>query len=207
MDLVSLFGVSGRVALVTGGSRGIGLMIAEGLVSNGAKVYITSRDEKVCKKSEQKLNLLAKQGGSAVAFTSDLSTEKGCIEAVEFIKARESKLHILINNSGTNWGEALDKYPIDAFDKLFRLNLFGYFSLVQKLLPLLEAGASSEWSANVINIGSVMGISVPKLEVYAYATSKAAVHHLTKILAPKLAEKNITCNAFAPVSFLGLSIC
>ncbi len=192
-----LFDVSGRAVLVTGGSSGIGKMIAQGFVEHGARVYISSRKADVCEAVAAEFS----QQGRCVALPADLSTEAGCVRLAGQLAEREPALHVLVNNAGTNWGAPLEEYPDAAWDKLLALNLKAVFHLTRALLPQLEAAASEEDPARVINIGSVDGIQVPVLETYAYSSSKAAVHHLTSVLARRFAPKQITVNAVAPGPF------
>ncbi len=192
-----LFSVEGKVALVSGGSRGIGLMIAQGLVHNGARVYVSSRKAPVCEKVAAELS----KHGTCIALPADLSTEAECNRLAAEIAAREPALHILVNNAGTNWGAPLAEYPDAAWDKVLALNLKSVFHLTRALVPQLEAAASPEDPARVINIGSIDGLQVPVLETYAYSASKAAVHHLTRVMAGRLAPQKITVNAVAPGPF------
>ncbi len=193
----TLFDVTGKVALVTGGSRGIGLMIARGLVEAGARVYITSRKREVCEAVAEELSEI----GSCVAIPLDLSSVEGCRSMAQELALREERLHVLVNNAGANWGAPLEEYPEEGFDKVMDLNLKSLFYLTKECLPLLERAASAGDPARVINIGSIDGIMVPAWENYAYAASKAAVHHLTEVLAVKLAGRMITVNAIAPGPF------
>jgi NAD(P)-dependent dehydrogenase (short-subunit alcohol dehydrogenase family) len=192
-----LFSVEGKVALVTGGSRGIGLMIARGFVEAGARVYISSRKAEDCQAAAAELS----KQGVCVALPADLSTEAEARRLAEEIAAREPALHVLVNNAGANWGAPLAEFPDSAWDKLLALNVKAIFHLTRALLPQLEKAASAADPARVINIGSIDGLHVPDLETYAYSTSKAAVHHLTRVLAKKLAPKKITVNAVAPGPF------
>ena len=192
-----LFSVNGKTALVTGGSRGIGLMIARGMVEAGAKVYISSRKAAVCDEAAAELS----KSGECYSLPADLGTEAGCRTLTDAFAAREDRLHVLVNNAGANWGAPLAEFPDSAFDKVLALNLKGPFHLTRFMQPLLEAAASDDDPARVINIGSIDGLQAPALETYAYSTSKAAVHHLTRVLAHKLAAKRITVNAIAPGPF------
>ncbi|HXF50621.1 MAG TPA: SDR family oxidoreductase [Dehalococcoidia bacterium] len=192
-----LFSIEGKVALVTGGSRGIGLMIARGFVEAGARVYISSRKADVCEQVAQELS----QAGACVALPADLSSEAGCRQLADAIAAREDRLHILVNNAGANWAAPLAEYPDSGWDKVMNLNVKGVFHLTRFLVPLLERAASDDDPARVINIGSIDGLQAPALETYAYSASKAAVHHLTRVLAHQLAPKRITVNAIAPGPF------
>jgi NAD(P)-dependent dehydrogenase (short-subunit alcohol dehydrogenase family) len=191
-----LFSVEGKVALVTGGSRGIGLMIARGFVEGGARVYVSSRKASDCDGAAAELSKL----GSCTALPADLGTEAGCRQLADELGARESALHVLVNNAGTNWGAPYAEYPDSAFDKVLALNLKAIFLLTRALTPKLEAAARPGDPARVINVGSIDGIAVPALETYAYSASKAGAHHLTRVLARKLAPK-ITVNAIAPGPF------
>jgi len=192
-----LFSIAGKVALVTGGSRGIGLMIARGFVEAGAKVYISARKADACEAAAAELS----QHGTCIALPADLSTEAGARRLAEAIAAREPALHVLVNNAGANWGAPLAEFPDEAWDKLLALNVKAIFHLTRALLPLLEKAASAADPARVINIGSIDGLHVPDLDTYAYSASKAAVHHLTRVLAKKLAPRRITVNAVAPGPF------
>ncbi len=192
-----LFSVKGKVALVTGGSRGIGWMIARGFVEAGAKVYISSRKQDVCDRVARELS----ERGTCVSVPADLSSEAGVKQLAGEITARESALHVLVNNAGANWGAPFAEYPASAWDKLFALNVKAVFLLTRELVPLLETSARPGDPARVINIGSADGIRPPALEVYAYGASKAALHHLTRHLARRLSRQNITVNAVAPGPF------
>jgi NAD(P)-dependent dehydrogenase (short-subunit alcohol dehydrogenase family) len=197
MDTDALFSVSGKVAVVTGGSRGIGLMIAEGLVSAGAKVYISSRKADVCDAAAEALRVL----GSCVSIPADLSTKAGCDGLAAAIAQYEPKVHILVNNAGATWGAPLLEYPDDAWDKVLATNVKAVFNLTTALMTQLRAAADADDPARVINIGSIDGIRVPAMEAYAYAASKAAVHMLTRQLAHRLARDHVTVNAIAPGPF------
>ena len=192
-----LFSVEGKVALVTGGTRGIGLMMARGLVSYGARVYVASRKADACEAAAEELS----REGTCIGIPASLGTDEGCRALAAEIAEREPALHVLVNNAGANWGAPLAEYPDDAWDKVLALNVKGVFHLTRALLPQLEAAASPEDPARVINVGSIDGIQVPALETYAYSTSKAAVHHLTRVLARRLAPSHVTVNAVAPGPF------
>ncbi len=191
-----LFSITGKVALVTGGSRGIGLMIARGYVEAGAKTYVSSRKASVCDEVAKELS----KAGTCIALPADLSTEAECRRLADEIAKREPKLDILVNNAGANWGAPMAEYPDSAWDKVLALNVKSIFHLTRFLVPLLEKASKAGDPARVINIGSIDGLQAPVLETYAYSSSKAAVHHLTRVLAHKLAPA-ITVNAVAPGPF------
>src|ERR1019366_9457665 len=192
----SLFDVSGKVVLVTGGSRGIGEMIARGFVDAGAKVYISSRKAEVGDALAKELSKI----GSCTFLPADLSREAEGQRLAGEIAARESHLDVLVNNAGATWGAPMDQYDEAAFERVLALNVKGVFHLTKFLRTLLEADATSDSPSRVINIGSIDGLHVPTLETYAYSASKAAVHQLTRHLAKALAPK-VTVNAIAPGPF------
>jgi len=181
---------------VTGGSRGIGMMIARGYVEAGARVYISSRKADVLDEVAAELSKV----GECHAIAADLSTEPECRRLAEAIAARESSLDILVNNAGATWGAPLEQFDEPAWERALALNVKGVFHLTKFLLPLLEAAGTAEDPARVINIGSIDGIRVPLMENYSYSASKAAVHMLTRHLAKRLAPE-ITVNAIAPGPF------
>jgi NAD(P)-dependent dehydrogenase (short-subunit alcohol dehydrogenase family) len=191
-----LFDVRDKVVLVTGGSRGIGEMIAEGFVEAGAKVYVSSRKAEVCEEVAARLS----KKGTCTALPGDCGTEQGCRAVADALAAREKSLHVLVNNAGANWGAPFEQYPDSAFDKVFALNVKGVFHLTRACMPLLEKASKPGDPARVINIGSIDGLQAPVLETYAYSSSKAAVHHLTRVLAHRFAPK-VTVNAVAPGPF------
>lgn len=197
MDIDSLFSVGGKTALVTGGSRGIGLMIAEGLVRAGAKVYISSRKADVCEAEAVRLS----QYGTCVSVPADLSTYDGVHQLASEVAGLEDQLHILVNNAGAAWGAPMEDYPDSAWDKVLAVNVKAVFELTATLLPQLEAAGTSEDPARVVNIGSVDGIRVSETDNYAYAASKAAVHMVTRQTAHRLTRRKITVNAIAPGPF------
>jgi NAD(P)-dependent dehydrogenase (short-subunit alcohol dehydrogenase family) len=211
-----LFDIGGKTALVTGGSRGIGLMIARGFVEAGAKVYISSRKATVCDEVAAELSELselskgaaaeaAEAGGASrgtcLSLPADLSEESEVARLAAELGSREDRLHVLVNNAGATWGAPLAEYPPSAFDKVLDLNVKAPFLLTQALVPLLEAAATADDPARIINIGSIDAIQVPMLETYAYSSSKAAIHQLTRHLARQLGPRNITVNAVAPGPF------
>ena len=192
-----LFDIAGKTALVTGGSRGIGLMIARGYVEAGAKVYISSRKAEVCDQVAAELS----KAGTCVSLPADLSEEAEVARLAAELGRLEPRLHVLVNNAGATWGAPLAEYPSAAFDKVMNLNVKTPFLLTQALVPLLEAAATEADPARIINIGSIDAIQVPMLETYAYSSSKAAIHQLTRHLARQLGPRNITVNAVAPGPF------
>jgi len=192
-----LFSLEGKVALVTGGSRGIGAMIARGFLEYGAKVYVSARKAAELEATAAELGKL----GPCIALPADLSNEAGCRALADAVAAREGALHVLVNNAGANWGAPLAEYPDAAFDKVMSTNVKGPFHLTRFLLPLLEKGGSAADPARVINIGSIDGLHVPTFETYAYSASKAALHHLTRVMAKRLAPHHVTVNAVAPGPF------
>ena len=193
----NLFSIEGKTALVTGGSRGIGLMIARGYVEAGARVYVSSRKEQVCDSVASELSKL----GTCISLPADLGTQPECERVARELAAREPALHILVNNAGANWGAPFAEYPDSAWDKVLALNLKAVFHLTRALVPLLEKAATAEDPARVINVGSIDGIKPPSLETWAYSSSKAGVHMLTRTLAKTLAPSKITVNAVAPGPF------
>ena len=196
-SMKNLFSVEGKVALVTGGSRGIGYMIARGFVENGATTYITARKAEACDAAAKELSAF----GKCLSIPSDVSTSAGLKQLSQALLSRESKLDILVNNAGANWAEPIDIFAESGWDKVMSVNLKSVFFLTRELLPALRAAATKEDPARVINIGSIDGLHVPGLETYAYSSSKAAVHHLTRVLAKRLAGEHINVNAVAPGPF------
>ena len=198
--LDDLFSLNGKTALVTGAATGIGRMAATALVSAGAHVMIASRKGDACEAVAAELNALP-GNGSAEGFAGDVGSEEGIASLVGEVSSRTDKLDILINNAGVTWGQPMEEFPYKAWGKVMDVNVTGLFQLTRDLLPLLQKQASQDDPARVINLGSVMGTSPIGDGAYSYSASKAAVHHLTKILARELAEKHITFNAFAPGPF------
>ncbi len=199
MNLQNLFSIDGKVALVTGGSRGIGEMIAAGFLANGAKVYISSRKADVCDATAERLQ--KEFGGECISIPANLAEIDGIEAAVTEIEKRESRLDILVNNAGVSWGAPLGEFPEAGWDKVMDTNVKGVFFLTQRLLPLLEAAGTAEAPARVINIGSIDGIKTPMFDNFSYGPSKAAVHHLTRQLAAHLVKRNVIVNGIAPGPF------
>ncbi|KAG2193765.1 hypothetical protein INT46_004447 [Mucor plumbeus] len=199
MDYRNLFNVQNKIVLVTGGSRGIGEMIATGFVAAGAKVYISSRSEEACEKVAAELN--AKGPGKCFSLPANLQKLDEVKRLVEELSKKEDHLDVLVNNAGATWGESFVDFPDDAFDKVLTLNLKRVFSLTQACFDLLSAKSSTESPSSVINIGSVDGIRTPAQETYAYSASKAGLHHLSRHLAGRLGYDGITVNTIAPGPF------
>jgi NAD(P)-dependent dehydrogenase (short-subunit alcohol dehydrogenase family) len=192
----NLFDLNNKVALVTGGSRGIGKMIASGFVKAGVKTYISARKAEACNATAKELSAF----GECISIPLDLSTEMNCKVLAETISQNEDHLDILVNNAGATWGAPIETFDDAAWDRVLSLNVKSVFHLTKFLIPLLTKSASMEDPSRVINIGSIDGIQVPVLETYSYSASKAAVHQLTRHLARKLAPV-VTVNAIAPGPF------
>lgn len=195
--LDSLFDLRGKTALVTGGSRGIGAMIARGLVESGVRTYISARRAEELESTAQALSAY----GQCIPIVADLSSPEGVHALVEALQAQEASLDILFNNAGASWGAPLDEFPESGWDKVMDLNVKAIFFLTQALLPQLRAGATPADPSRVVNIGSINGLSYAPLQNYSYTASKAAVHHLTRQLAVDLASDNVNVNAIAPGFF------
>ena len=197
VDLQRLFGLDGKTALVTGGTRGIGMMIARGLLQAGARVVISSRkadavDEAVAELSEF---------GEVRGIPADLSRQQECTRLAAEVLGHADGLDILVNNAGATWGEPLETFPAAAWDRVLDLNVKSPFWMVQKLLPALRNSGTQDDPARIINIGSIDGIQVSPMPTYSYSASKAALHQLTRVLAKELGPQHITVNAIAPGPF------
>ena len=200
MNIDTLFSLERKTALVTGGSRGIGRMIAKGFLCAGATVYISSRKRDACEATARTLNTI----GTCVALPADVATTEGRASLVTQLRAHTEGLDILVNNAGTTWGARYEEFPVKGFQKVLELNLTALFFLTRDLTPMLEGAGREDDPARVINIGSMDGIHVPTVlptPTFAYSASKAAVHHLTRTLAVELASRRITVNAVAPGYF------
>ena len=197
MNTTDLFSLKGRTALITGGSRGIGKMIAAGFLAQGAKVYISSRKAADCDATAQELSA---RGATCISLPANVSTLDGIHGLVAAYIARESTLDILVNNAGAAWGETFDTFPESGWDKVVDLNLKAPFFLTQALIAPLRAAAKVQ-PAKVINIASIDGVSVNPQETYSYAASKAGLIHMTRRMALRLAQDNIVVSAIAPGAF------
>ncbi|MBK7654457.1 MAG: SDR family oxidoreductase [Betaproteobacteria bacterium] len=200
MNTTDLFSLQGRTALITGGSRGIGRMIAEGFLAAGARVYISARKAAACDETAKELSAL----GHCISLPSDVSTLDGAKALVAAYGKHEASLDILVNNAGAAWGAAFDDFPESGWDKVVDLNMKTPFFLTQALAPALRAAANAHGGsspAKVINIASIDGVSVNPMETYSYAASKAGLIHLTRRMALRLAPENIVVSAIAPGAF------
>jgi NAD(P)-dependent dehydrogenase (short-subunit alcohol dehydrogenase family) len=195
--LSDLFSLDGRIALVTGGSRGIGRMIAAGFLKAGARVFISSRKAAACDAAAAELSAL----GPCTPLPADVSTLEGIQGLVAALAKHTPHLDILVNNAGAAWGAAFDEFPENGWDKVVDLNLKSPFFLTQALHPLLKAGAARGPRAKVIQIASIDGVSVNPMETYSYAASKAGLIHLTRRMALRLVKDGIVVSAIAPGAF------
>jgi NAD(P)-dependent dehydrogenase (short-subunit alcohol dehydrogenase family) len=191
-----LFDINGKTAIVTGGGRGIGYMIAKGFVEAGVKVYISSRKASDLEAAAKELS----KSGECIAIPADLSTEAGAKKLGDAIKAREEKIHILVNNSGATWGAPFEEFSNEAWDRVLNINVKGTFFVTRELMPLLKKAGTAEDPARIINIGSVAGFTTGGV-AFSYGPSKAAVHHMTQNWASQFAKDWITVNAIAPGAF------
>ena len=196
IDTAELFSLKGRSALITGGSRGIGRMIAEGFLRAGARVYISARKADACDATAAELSVI----GPCVSLPADVSTQGGVQQLVAAYQQHEKSLDILVNNAGAAWGAPYEEFPESGWDKVVDLNLKAPFFLTQALTPLLKR-AATDHLAKVIHIASIDGVSVNPQETYSYAASKAGLIHLTRRMALKLAPERIAVSAIAPGAF------
>lgn len=195
MDITKLFRLDGRVALVTGGSRGIGKMIAAGFVASGAKVYISSRKASACEETAAEL------GSNCIPLPMDISTVEGCRALAAALAEREEKLDILVNNAGAAWGVPFEEFPESGWDKVMDLNVKSPFFLTQAVHGLMKAAASSAQPGKVINITSIDGLRLNPWDTYSYHASKSALIYLTKRMAARLIEDHINVTSIAPGAF------
>lgn len=192
-----LFSIRGKAALVTGGTSGIGLMIARALVRRGVKTYIAGRDAATVRATAAELS----GAGQCIALVADLAEDNGPQQLAAQLAAQEPQLHILLNNAGANETGSIDTVSIADWDKVLNVNLRAGFFLVQQLLPQLRAAASAQDPARIINLGSIGGLHIPNWDAFPYGASKAAMHHMTRALAKRLGKDHITANAIAPGPF------
>ena len=193
----SLFSVKGRTALVTGGAAGLGRVATEALLGAGAKVLIASRRAEVCEATARELS----QIGPCEGFGGTVATEAGVMALAEEVRRRTGELHILVNNAGLTWGSPFDKFPWKAWERVLSVNVTGLFMLTREMMPMLLEAGDADHPASVINIGSVMGTVTQSEVAYSYSASKAAVHHLTRILAAEFSGRHVNVNAIAPGPF------
>ena len=194
---MDLFDLTGKVAVVTGGTRGIGFMIARGLLQAGASVYVSSRKPEAGEAAVAELSTL----GRVVSVPADLSREEECVRLAAEVGGSEERVHILVNNAGANWVAPLAEFPASGWDKVLDLNLKAPFFVTRAFLPLLEAAGTADDPARVINVGSIDGLRVPEFSTYSYSSSKAGLHQLTRVLARELGPRHVTVNAVAPGPF------
>ena len=197
LTLGKLFGLDGKVAVVTGGSRGIGYMIASGLVANGVRVYITARKADACDAAAAELS----KYGECISIPADIATAEGLASFVAALTESEDRIDLLVNNAGAAWGADLGEFPEMGFDKVLDLNVKAPFMLTQALLPQLKVGATAEDPARVVMIGSIDGIRVPIGNNYSYSASKAGIHMMARHMAAHLVGEHITINSIAPGPF------
>jgi NAD(P)-dependent dehydrogenase (short-subunit alcohol dehydrogenase family) len=194
---VYLFDLTGKVAVVSGGTRGIGLMMARGLLQAGASVYVSSRKPEAGREAVGELS----KYGTVLSVPADLSREEECVRLAGEVARSEEHVNILVNNAGTNWSAPIEEFPAHGWDKVVDLNLKTPFYLTRAFLPLLEAAGTADDPARVINVGSIDGLRVPEFNTYSYAATKAGLHQLTRVLARELGPRHITVNAVAPGPF------
>jgi NAD(P)-dependent dehydrogenase (short-subunit alcohol dehydrogenase family) len=194
---VDLFDLTGKVAVVTGGTRGIGMMMARGLLQAGASVYISSRKAEAGLAAVEELS----KYGTVISIPADVSREEEGLRLAAEVARSEEGVHVLVNNAGTNWAAPLEEFPAVGWDKVVDLNLKAPFYLTRAFLPLLEAAGTADDPARVINVGSIDGLRVPEFSTYSYAATKAGLHQLTRVLARELGPRHITVNAVAPGPF------
>ena len=192
-----LFDIAGKVALVSGGSRGIGEMIAEGFVKNGVKTFITSRKAEQCDETAKRLSKF----GECISIPADLTNSNEIKKVKSKVESETNTLNILVNNAGAVWAADFDNFPENGWDKVMDTNVKAMFFLTQQFIKLLEENGTNEDPSRIINIGSIDGLGIPRAETYSYPASKAAVHHLTRVMANRLAQRNINVNAIAPGPF------
>ncbi|MGB3733496.1 MAG: SDR family oxidoreductase [Ilumatobacter sp.] len=200
LDLASLFGLSGKTAVVTGGSRGIGYMIAAGLVTNGVDVFITARKAEACDAAAAELDAMS-DTATCTSIPADMADAAGLASFVATLREHTDSIDILVNNAGAAWGAPLGEFPEEGFDKVMDINVKAPFMLTQELLPELERNASPEDPGRVIMIGSIDGIRVPMGDNYSYSASKAGIQMLARHLAGHLVDRNLTVNSIAPGPF------
>ena len=194
----SLFSMQDKICVVTGGSRGLGAFMTQGFLESGARrVYITARKAEACIKAAEELS----QYGECVAIPGDVATKEGLQNLVQELMNREDHIDVLVNNAGTGWGAPFDQFPEKGWDKVMDINVKSPFFLTQSLAPMLKKNATARRTASVINIGSIAGILGNGLDNFSYATSKAAVHQLTRVLATELASDHVRVNGIAPGRF------
>jgi NAD(P)-dependent dehydrogenase (short-subunit alcohol dehydrogenase family) len=194
---VELFDLTGKVAVVTGGTRGIGLMVARGLLQAGARVHISARKADEGEQAKKELSA----HGTVHFVQADLSTEAECVRLATEVGRLEDQVDVLVNNAGATWGAPLAEFPESGWDKVLDLNLKAPFFLTRAFLPMLEEAGTDDDPARVINVGSIDGIHVPPMHTYSYSSSKAGLHHLTRVLAKELGPRRVTVNAVAPGPF------
>ena len=193
----SLFSLNGRTALVTGGATGLGRVCAEALLSAGARVLIASRKAEACEEAARELSAI----GPCEGFGGTVASEAGVAALAAEARRQTGELHILVNNAGVTWGEPFASFPWKGSERVMSVNVAGLFTLTRDLMPMLAAAGTPDRPATIVNIGSVMGHTTEAENAYSYSASKAAVHHLTRILAQEFAPKHVTVNAIAPGPF------